>query len=351
MSDYLGYGLMLEGHFYSKKELLGLSALRLQDNSLSDWEKFLYEFLQDWYNDNPDIELSTSGTTGKPKEIFVPKKYLVNSALNTGKFLSLTKGMTALLCLSPGYIAGKMMVVRSMVLEMNLILSAPVSDPLHGTKDCFDFAAMVPLQISKILEKEASARKLREIKKLIIGGARLNDSVLKQLRSFPNEVYETYGMTETLSHIAMRRLSGAKSHKYFRLMPGVKISTDDKNCLEIDAPEISSARLVTNDKVNIINSDEFEFLGRQDRVINTGGIKVFPDEIEKKIASLIPGDYKISSVPDERLGEKLVLIIERIQMTKAEVDSLQFSLQEVLNEYEVPREIRFADNLKVKGID
>ena len=295
-----------------------------------DFEKPVGDFLLDWFDSKNFIEMETSGTTGAPKMISVSKQAMVDSALATGDFFDLQPGDKALQCLPVKYVAGKMMLVRAMILGLDLEFVAPSSHPLDNNEIDFDFVAMVPLQAQN------SISELKKVKKMIVGGAAVNKSLEKQLLKLPTQVYETYGMTETITHIAARKLG----EKAFTVLPNVTISYDDRNCLVIHAPRISDEVIITNDIVELVNENQFIFLGRMDNVINSGGIKLIPEQIEEKLATKISQRFFIASKDDNELGEKVVLVIE------GENEELDASIYESLDKYEKPKELIFVPKFK-----
>ena len=295
-----------------------------------DFEKPVGDFLLDWFDSKSFIEMETSGTTGTPKTISVSKQAMVDSALATGDFFELQPGNKALQCLPVKYVAGKMMLVRAMILGLDLEFVAPSSHPMKNNEIVYDFVAMVPLQ------SQNSVQELKMVKKMIVGGAAINKTLEKQLLKLKTEVYETYGMTETITHIAARKLG----EKAFTVLPNVTISYDDRNCLVIHAPRISPEVIMTNDIVELVNENQFIFLGRMDNVINSGGIKLIPEQIEEKLAGKISQHFFIASKPDNELGEKVVLVIEG---EKQEFDD---SLYDGLDKYEKPKEILFIQKFK-----
>lgn len=295
-----------------------------------DFEKPVGDFLLDWFDSKNFIEMETSGTTGAPKMISVSKQAMVDSALATGDFFDLQPGDKALQCLPVKYVAGKMMLVRAMILGLDLEFVAPSSHPLDNNEIDFDFVAMVPLQAQN------SISELKKVKKMIVGGAAVNKSLEKQLLKLPTQVYETYGMTETITHIAARKLG----EKAFTVLPNVTISYDDRNCLVIHAPRISDEVIITNDIVELVNENQFIFLGRMDNVINSGGIKLIPEQIEEKLATKISRRFFIASKDDNELGEKVVLVIE------GENEELDASIYESLDKYEKPKELIFVPKFK-----
>lgn len=296
------------------------------------YEQHVGNFLLDWFDDKSYIELSTSGTTGTPKIMKIEKQAMLDSALATGDFFDLKPGDTMLHCLPTNYVAGKMMFVRSFILGLDMEFVDPTSNPLKNMDKKFDFCAMVPLQAKNSLAK----LKKKQIKKLIIGGVKVHKALEQELVKLPMEIYETYGMTETITHIAAKKI-GAEA---FTILPNVKISTDDRHCLVIDAKNISDKKIVTNDIVNLISDTQFSWEGRYDNIINSGGVKLMPEQIEDKLSMLIPRRYFVSGQPDETLGEKALLYIEGAIFT------IEDSVFEVLTKFEKPKEVVFIPKFK-----
>lgn len=318
----------LNGFHLDKDDLCRVAYSFIKEGE--EFEKPVGDFLLDWFDGKDYIEMFTSGSTGEPKTVVVKKQAMVNSAIATGNFFDLQPGNTALQCLPVKYVAGKMMLVRAMILGLDLEFVAPSSHPMRNNEINFDFVAMVPLQAQN------SIQELKNVKKLIIGGAAVNKNLEKQLLKLPTEVYETYGMTETITHIAARKL-GEKS---FTVLPDVTVSYDDRNCLVIHAPRISEEVITTNDIVELVNENQFIFLGRIDNVINSGGIKLIPEQLERKLATKITQRFFISSQPDEELGQKLLLVVE------GEKQDFSQDLFADLGKYEKPKAILFIPKFK-----
>jgi O-succinylbenzoic acid--CoA ligase len=311
----------LQGHsFNSKKELLETTA------SLSEE---VHDFFVDWFSEKETLTIQTSGSTGTPKLIQLSKAYMINSAKVTGGFFELSEGTTALLCLPVRYIAGKMMLVRALVLGWHLDILPPESDPLRKINKAYDFSAMIPLQLRTSLDK------IHLVKKLIVGGGAVDVSLENAIQNLTTEIYATYGMTETITHIAVKKLNHSK-WDYFKALPEVKISIDTRGCLIIDAPGVSSKQIITNDIVEIHSDVHFSWKGRYDNVVNSGGIKLHPEEIEKKIAPYLDRRFFVSGIKDEVLGERLILVIEGIAYTLPE------KLYQELTKFETPKEVFFV---------
>ncbi len=293
------------------------------------------DFLLEWLRPSKFIELTTSGSTGVAKKIKVRKEHMVNSAIATGKFFEMEAGCTALMCLPAKYIAGKMMLVRAMVLGWELDLVPPSSNPLDNLYKTYDFCAMTPFQLDN------SISRLHLIKKLIVGGGAVSPNLQEMVQGLNTKVYETFGMTETVSHIAAKRLNGKKKkNSPFKLMPNVHISVDNRDCLVIKAPSIAEDTLVTNDVVEIDTYKQFYWKGRLDNVVNSGGIKLYPEDIENRLSDVIDGRFFVIGMPDDALGEKLVLFVEA-DFSEELLSELQVKVQSVkeLHKYEIPKKI------------
>ena len=297
----------------------------------ADFQKALGDFLIDWFDDKTYIEMNTSGTTGAPKLIRVEKEAMVSSALSTGDFFDLNPGNKVLHCLPVDYVAGKMMFVRSFILGLDMDFVEPNSNPLEYNDVKYDFAAMVPLQAKNSLAK------LTNIKKIIIGGVKMHKSLEQELVKLPNEIYETYGMTETITHIAAKRVG----ERAFTVLPNVTVSSNENNCLVVHAKKINPEPIVTNDIVEIVSDTQFVWLGRFDNVINSGGIKLIPEKIEEKLSTHIPRRYFVHGQADDVLGEKVVLYVEGEPIA---IDEEVFS---VLDKYEKPKNIVFIPKFTV----
>ena len=272
----------------------------------------LEEFLSEWNNDSPFVHVQTSGSTGVPKPMLVEKRRMLASARITCDFLGLRPGDTALLCMSLDYIAGKMMVVRALERQLKLISVEPSGHPLssfHSSPFTFHFSAMVPLQVYNTLQVPDERECLKQIRHLIIGGGAIDDALAAELKDFPNNVWSTYGMTETLSHIALRRLSGPESSDWYTPFPSVQLSLSDEGSLIIYAPEVCSEPLVTNDMAEL-EQGRFRILGRKDNVICSGGLKIQAEEIERQLRPHMSAPFVISKRADEKFGEIVVLLTE-----------------------------------------
>ena len=334
----------LNGISYGQEELKTFCRQKLLLPGIPAWEKEVYRFLSDWLNPEDTVTVNTSGSTGPARQMKIRKQFLVNSAAMTIEYLQLKPGINALLCLGANYIAGKMMIVRALTGGFNLILSPPEGNPLINIQDNIGFTAMVPLQLYNILKNKESITLLTKVNKLIIGGTAIPPSLEQRLSGFPNEIYATYGMTETVSHIAMRRVNGRKASQYYELLPQLSAWADENDCLIINAPKLSDKVIYSTDIVRFSDKNHFEVLGRLDHIINSGGIKLVPEEIERKIQQLFSGRFIFSSLPDEKYGEKLILIIENPGQNKIDKEILILQLGKLLKSHEIPKEIYFLQH-------
>jgi O-succinylbenzoic acid--CoA ligase len=292
-------------------------------------------FLEEWENENDYIEVQTSGSTGKPTKVLLEKAKMRISAKNTLNFLNIQKNSNALLCLSPTTIAGKMMVVRSIVGDLNLIVSSVNSNPLENIDSPIEFVAMVPLQLKSTLEN--CAHKLKKIPSILIGGGPISASLSAALKENQITVFHTYGMTETISHVAIRKV-GKNELDEFEALPGITFSTENEQ-LVVHYPAIGMDYLKTNDQVVLTSQRTFEWIGRTDFIINSGGKKLNPEEIEDSISGLIETTYFISSLPDEKFGEKVILVIESSHSLKLTKEVLRSKL----TKYSLPKEIYYLE--------
>lgn len=268
------------------------------------------DFLAEWFDGSDTLRVHTSGSTGTPKQLRVEKQRMMNSAMLTLSFLHLREEDTAMLCMPLQYIAGKMVVVRALVGGLNLIPVAPCGHPMQLLSQTPVFSAMIPMQVFNSLQVPEEAEKLSRIRHLIIGGGAVDEELGKQLRSFPHAVWSTYGMTETLSHIALRRLNGPEASEWYTPFSNVSLTLSADQTLIIDAPLVSPIQLVTNDIVEFNPQGQFRILGRKDNTINTGGVKVQIEQVEARLKPLLPFAFQITAAPDNKFGERIVLLIQ-----------------------------------------
>lgn len=270
----------------------------------------LADFLREWFDDNDTVLVHTSGSTGTPKPLRVEKQRMMQSAMLTVRFLGLHTGDTALLCMPLKYIAGKMVVVRALVAGLDLLPVTPSGHPLAQTSTIPVFAAMIPMQVYNSLQVPEEKERLQQIRHLIIGGGAIDASLGNQLLSFPHAVWSTYGMTETLSHIALRRLNGPEASDWYTPFQHVKLSLSPENTLTIEAPAVCPEILTTNDICEFNAQGQFHILGRKDNTINTGGVKVQIEQVENALRATLTCPFQVTAVPDPKFGERIVLLLE-----------------------------------------
>ena len=315
-------------------------------NASGDFKEKIAIFCEDWFSTKPTISVQSSGSTGRSKKMDVFKEKMFNSAKMTCDFLNLKPGYSALLALPVEYISGKMMLVRAFEREMKLLIADPSLYPLRNLTRNVDFCALSPLQV------ENSLSQLKWIKTLIIGGAAVSESLKRKIYTILDKensdtiIYETYGMTETLSHVALKQIYPI-SEDFFTAMDGVKISVDDRGCLIINAPLLNDTILQTNDVVKLIDNKSFVFLGRQDFIINSGGVKINPENLEKFVKMHLENEVVFSAKKDELLGQKLILYIENRnwdvdvqERLKEKIDHLPFE-----KSFYKPKEIIFLQKI------
>ncbi len=329
--------IRLNGSIYN---LQNLEKLRMKSEPADSWRNAIYYFLLNWFDDTDSIRTLTSGSTGEPKEIHLSKESMVNSAQMTNKFFGLTVESNCLLCLPVSYIAGKMMLVRAIVSGFNLITVEPSANPFIYLHTHIDFTAITPYQ----LFYSAETLHHKSVHKIIVGGGPVTSKLEKLSEDISSEMYETYGMTETCSHIALRRFNGKERSEYFKILEGIKIRLDERGCLAISALHLFNEEIQTNDIVKLKGANSFRWIGRTDSIINTGGIKIYPEQVEKKLEGIIPTSFFISSLPDELLENKLVLIIESESYSFHEEIQFKARLEKVLGKYEIPKHIIYLSS-------
>jgi len=306
--------------------------------------QMVLNFVKDWISSDEWITVQTSGSTGKPKKIQLLKSKMKASARATIDFFKLQKNQTLLLALSTDYIAGKMMVIRALEQNMTIVIAPLQANPLLIDLPIkIHFSAFVPMQVQTILANNKSKANYQNIDTVIIGGGRINEKLDAQIQTLKNDNYATFGMTETISHIALRNIS--KKEKSFTALPFVSFRSDTNNCLIIHAPKVCDYQLKTNDCIELLNNNQFIWKGRYDFVINSGGIKLHPESIEKNILSLIPNHrFYITGENDALLGEKVVLKIE--SKVDFNVDELESKLSQNLTKFEQPKMIYIVHQFK-----
>lgn len=317
------------------------------------------KFKEAWDSGQQSFTIHTSGSTGIPKPITFTRLQLIESAYLTAKTFDLQEGDTAFCCLSVDYIAGMMMLVRAFEIGMDLMIVEPSSDPFSGAEKHLyllnsnrgkNFFAFVPLQIQTILEEsDRFLDTLNSAKGIIIGGAGISESVHEQIQKIYAPVYATYGMTETLTHIAIKRINGLNQEDFFTVLDGVEIAQDERECLRVKSKSTDDEWIATNDIVEITGDGKFKLIGRFDNIINSGGVKIQLEKIERIGEEVLAGiqfhgRFFAYGVPDNILGQKLILVVES-KKPLSNGNELGLSFSEKLSKFEIPKEIFFVEKM------
>jgi len=299
------------------------------------WQQEILQFSYKVLQNEAIIKVKTSGSTGHPKDLLFAKSQLMASAKLTGEYFNFSSNKTLLLCLSPKHIAGKMMIVRAICWKMKLLCKKQTANPLIDLTLNIYFTSLVSYQLEHILAKNPD--KFQLIGKVLLGGAPIHHRLFKKIKNLSTKFYESFGMTETLSHIAIKKLNGVNTEKYFTTLPGVKLKVDKNECLIIETPYLNEP-IFSNDIVQLKCNKKFKWIGRRDNLINSGGIKLIPELLEKKIKHLLNASYFFASLFDNLLGEKLILVVED-KNNKIDLDALSLKLETHLTKYEMPKQI------------
>lgn len=297
-------------------------------------------FLDEWLSHTPFVEAHTSGSTGKPKTIRLPKNDMRVSARATNRFFGINAESLLVCPLSADYIAGKMMIVRAVEAGCRLIMVEPTNHlesilpRIIADYGTVSLLPLVPSQCESFINLKIDG----SVRNVIVGGAPVSPETESRLADLDCAIWATYGMTETCSHVAVRPMGS----QIYQGMPGVTFSADSQGKLEISAPAYSFGRLLTNDIVEIVDSRHFRWLGRADNVVNSGGIKIFPEELERQLAGLIPFQFYFKGEPDEKWGSRLVLVA---RCGESEKDQIAEICRANLPHYSIPKEIRCVQEI------
>lgn len=319
--------------------------LELKNQTPEGIYRDLYTFLYAWFSEGETMKVQTSGSTGVPKVMEVSKRAMMNSACRTCRFLELQEGDSLLLSMNLKYIGAQMMVVRALVGGLRVLLQEPCAHPLASVQERIDFLSMVPMQLASSLQPEAEKNVLQTAKVVIVGGGAVDSQLEEQLQALPCRVYSTYGMTETLSHIAMRSLNGPERSDRYYPLPGVTLSLSARDTLVIEVPDVCAGQLETNDCVTLYPDGSFVVKGRVDNVINSGGVKIQIEEDERLLQGVLSFPFAITSVPDSFYGERVVLLAEHPELSTKETDEYLVLLKQTLPRYHAPRDIVFVRSL------
>lgn len=332
----LANGIRLDGRYYTREEILHGAI----DHLLKEqWSSYVHHFIHEWMADTSSVWVRTSGSTGMPKSIELPKKLMIESAKNTCSFLNVSSSDQALLALPASFIGGKMMITRAFVCGFNLLTVKPSSNPFKGLQKDIDFAALTPYQCAESLNDHT----FKSVKKIIIGGASIPQHLENRLKDLPARIFATYGMTETASHIAMRSISTNDNKAIFRVVGDYSIGTDSRNCLVIRHELLPEGQVVTNDVVELADEKSFYWLGRWDNVINSGGVKIVVEQLENEIAQLIHVNFVVMGKNHPQLGEVPVLIIESDEKQTPK-QTIEDKLTHLKNPFSKPKQIFYCSH-------
>jgi len=312
-----------------------------QENWISD----VAAALADWYDEKAHISVQTSGSTGTPKRIKNSKTSMIRSAEKTAQYLGLSEGQRALNVLPAGYIAGRMMIYRALVSDLDLTCIEPkldLSESIIALTSQFDFSAMTPLQLETTLSQSRLA--ISNVNLLIIGGAPISPGLQRKIMQLDTKCYATYGMTETITHIAMKSLNHPSADEHYTALSGVRFEIED-GCLVIDADHLDETRVKTTDVVDLIDDHSFIWKGRADHVINRGGVKLHPELIESQLASALSMRFFVGKRSNPQVGEEPVLVTEGSESDQESILAIIDRLPKLWR----PAEVFFVGQLKQTG--
>jgi len=322
-------------------QLTRLKSERTERQNAEAWEQDIWDFVSLFLKPGQEeFSINTSGSTGTPKVIKHSKEQLINSATATNAYFGLGIGTTALLALPVKQIGGRMMIVRAIVGRYKLLISAPSSNPFAALAEGqqVDFAPLTPMQLSNALKNSKTRNTAGQIKTIILGGGEIATELEDAIKKLSNKVYATYGMTETVSHVALRKVNGNDASNHFSALPGVQFDVNSNECLVISAPHLNIEALATNDVVELISPTEFVWKARYDNVVNSGGVKLYPEEIERKLTGRIPVPFFVTGEKDAVYGERLAIVIEG-QIKASELGPI---FDNALSKYEKPKVVYFS---------
>lgn len=319
----------------------------------SVFEMEVFRFCSEWNEGKAEFQFHSSGSTGVPKSIVLTRTQLISSAQLTGQWLSLAPRDVALMALPVQYIAGAMVLVRALVLDLDVLLVDPCQNPLEQVQDLsIQLASFVPTQWATILNSNIHVQAIfSKAKGVLIGGASLDTNLEKATVALDLPIYHTYGMTETVSHVAYRDLH--EESPYFHCLPGVEIQLNTQGCLMVQGPMTAEQWIETNDLVHMVDEYTFEFVGRADRVINSGGKKIFPDLVENWVRRFYgqkkwKGEILLVGLPDSFYGQKAVLFTT-MDLSEEEKNQLIDFLKEHLASEDCPKAIVFRPRFELLG--
>jgi o-succinylbenzoate---CoA ligase len=319
-----------------------------EEPTLDDWRRPVLEtFYQLLVKNNGALEVKTSGTTGPPKPMVIPREDLIASAKLTAETFDLKEGDRVLHCLPADHVAGRMMLVRAMVLGLDMHIINPRGSVLENlrTEDRFRFAAMIPLQLHRIIQEDR-ARVERQFDTILLGGGPVSMALREDVRELDVKVYQGYGSTETVTHVAVRRLNGPTRSDRYHAIGDVTFAQDDLGRLVVNTPHLSTKTHITNDLADVPGPRTFRWRGRYDNVILSGGKKIFPEQLEERTGGLLPFPHFFMPIPDDRLGQAVCLVIETEQRDPTVVQEVLDILAKILHPHEMPRRISATRKLR-----
>lgn len=340
-NDHQYQSLTLFGEKYHPQELTQLAVSKIKDPNIASWEKKIFWFILEWLHPSNTMEVKTSGSTGKAKTIHFSKDQMIASARATAQYFGFAAKDSVLLALDMSYVAAKMMVVRAFVSGLDLYYVKPSSDPFKD-RDFpeLKFVPLVPLQLKSIIQSSESLAGLRSVSQVLVGGGAVDTDLERFIKQENNAYYASFGMAETLTHFAVKRINGPIPDSAFHTLEGVRIRQDENGCLQALVPWISSDYIATRDIVEILDENSFVWKGRLDNLINSGGIKISPEAIEAKLAEYIAPPFFISALPDPLLGQKVVMFVESDAIERQWYEAFD----RVLEKYEKPKAIHSIPN-------
>lgn len=350
MNDAYPYSsIWINGRFVSLTEITSG-----REVALTPFESSTFSFISDWFGGKQSFEITTSGSTGVPKTILVSRAQMMASARLTAQVLDLKANDSCLVCIDTKFIGGRMMLVRAFTIGMQIYAMDPSADPLLKLPAglCVNFAAFVPYQIEAIIGS-AEPRALDRVEKAIIGGAPLRKSTIQKSDGFKCQLWATYGMTETVSHVALQLLNGQHKQDYFETLPAITVDLDARDCLIVNVPYLND-RILTNDLAEIISSNRFRWSGRIDNVINTGGIKVSPEKVETILQPFFESTgrslrYFVHGMEDPQLGSRVVLVMEANTIDEEFLKSLNAFMTSTLSKFEIPKSALLVSKFSETG--
>ena len=288
---------------------------KLDLKDFNRFEREVHKVLKAWHSNQDSFNLYTSGSTSSPKKVSFSRSKLKKSAKRTIDYFHLKPGDRIFMCLNPKFVAGFMMLIRALEGDLDLVIQTPSLNPLKSLNDdlSFQFASFTPGQADSIMEN--APQKFENIEKILIGGVSINPQLEKKLRSLRSQVFHSYGMTETLTHVAIRAVSGNETSNVFQALNGVTFGIEDRSCLIIHDKVLNIRNLVTNDIVELLNEKSFIWQGRVDNVVNSGGIKIHLEQLEAEIDQILLEmgmklNFCLIPQEDQKLTNRIVLLLE-----------------------------------------